>query len=209
MADGAPSVGGKPRLLILVVAYAAEKTIQSVLSRIPGGLIDEYHVEVLVIDDASADRTFERADEVRNPDVLPFALHVLTNPVNQGYGGNQKLGYHFAVQKDFDFVALLHGDGQYAPERLPDLVQPLRDDEADAVFGSRMLTRGAALKGGMPLYKFVGNKILSWFENRMLRTSLSEFHSGYRVYSVEALKRIPWQLNTDQFHRNLSTTMGH
>ncbi len=200
MADGAPSVGGKPRLLILVVAYAAEKTIQSVLSRIPGGLIDEYHVEVLVIDDASADRTFERADEVRNPDVLPFALHVLTNPVNQGYGGNQKLGYHFAVQKDFDFVALLHGDGQYAPERLPDLVQPLRDDEADAVFGSRMLTRGAALKGGMPLYKFVGNKILSWFENRMLRTSLSEFHSGYRVYSVEALKRIPWQLNTDQFH---------
>ena len=184
----------------MVVAYAAEKTIQSVLSRIPGGLIDEYHVEVLVIDDASADRTFERADEVRNADLLPFALHVLTNPVNQGYGGNQKLGYHFAIQKDFDFVALLHGDGQYAPERLPDLVQPLRDGEADAVFGSRMLKRGAALKGGMPLYKFVGNKILSWFENRVLRTDLSEFHSGYRVYSVEALKRIPWQSNTNQFH---------
>lgn len=182
------------------MAYAAEKTIQSVLSRIPVVLIDEYHVEVLVIGDASADRTFERADEVRNADALPFALHVLTNPVNQGYGGNQKLGYHFAVQKDFDFVALLHGDGQYAPERLPDLVQPLRDGEADAVFGSRMLTCGAALKGGMPLYKFVGNKILSWLENRMLRTSLSEFHFGYRVYSVEALKRISWQLNTDQFH---------
>ena len=120
--------------------------------------------------------------------------------MNQGYGGNQKIGYQFAIQHRFDFVALIHGDGQYAPECLPDLVRPLRDGEADAVFGSRMLERAAALRGGMPLYKFIGNRILTWFENRMLGAHLSEFHSGYRVYSVAALEKIPFHLNTNDFH---------
>ena len=87
---------------------------------------------------------------------------MLFNPINQGYGGNQKIGYHYAIKNDFDFVALVHGDGQYAPEALPELLKPLSQGVADAVFGSRMLSRGAALKGGMPLYKFVGNKILTW-----------------------------------------------
>jgi glycosyltransferase involved in cell wall biosynthesis len=190
----------KLKLLIFVITYNAEKTIQNVLSRIPAKLIDEYHVEVLIIDDASGDLTFDRACEIKNVNALPFRLHVLVNPENQGYGGNQKLGYHFAIERGFDFVALLHGDGKYAPECLPDLVRPLSDEEADAVFGSRMMTSISALKGGMPFYKFLGNKILSWFENLMLRTNLSEFHSGYRVYSIAALKRIPWQQNTNQFH---------
>jgi len=191
---------GKPRLLILVVAYNAEKNIQSVLARVPHELADEYHVEVLVLDDSSADRTFEKSREAQRDGTTPFRLHVLFNPVNQGYGGNQKIGYHFAIQERFDFVALLHGDGQYAPECLPDLVRPLRDGAADAVFGSRMLERAAALRGGMPLYKFAGNRILTWFQNRMLKTALSEFHSGYRVYSVAALKKIPFALNTNDFH---------
>ncbi len=95
---------------------------------------------------------------------------MLFNPVNQGYGGNQKIGYHYALERGFDFVALVHGDGQYAPEKLPELVRPLRDGEADAVFGSRMMERGAALRGGMPLYKFVGKQILTTFQNWMLRT---------------------------------------
>ena len=190
----------KLRLLILVVAYNAEKNIARVLARVPPQLADEYHVEVLVLDDSSSDRTFETSRDVKDRGAIPFPLHVLFNPVNQGYGGNQKIGYHFAIERGFDFVALLHGDGQYAPECLPDLVRPLRDGEADAVFGSRMLERGAALGGGMPLYKYFGNKALTWFENRMLGTSLSEFHSGYRVYSVAALKRIPFALNTNDFH---------
>lgn len=190
----------KPKLLILVVAYHAEKTIQKVLLRIPAVLLEEYHVEALVIDDASKDKTFEHAHSLKLGDKLPFMLHVLFNPINQGYGGNQKIGYHFALKNNFDFVVLLHGDGQYAPECLPDLVAPLRRGEAEAVFGSRMIKRNSALKGGMPLYKFVGNKILSWFENLMLRTNFSEFHSGYRAYSVAALKNIPWQLNTNLFH---------
>ncbi len=190
----------RPRLLIFVVAYNAERTIEDVLARIPHRLAEDYHVEVLVIDDSSHDRTFERGEEVRQGRTLPFKLHMLYNPVNQGYGGNQKIGFHFAIERDFDFVALVHGDGQYAPESLPDLVEPLAAGEADAVFGSRMLEHRGALRGGMPLYKLVGNKILTRVQNRLLRADLSEFHSGYRVYSVDALRRIPFKLNTDDFH---------
>jgi len=195
----APHVA-KPRLLILIVAYHAERTIVDVLSRIPHELAEDYHVEVLVIDDSSDDRTFERGEEVRRAQTLPFKLHVLYNPVNQGYGGNQKIGFQFALDRRFDFVALVHGDGQYAPECLPQLVRPLADGVADAVFGSRMLETGGALRGGMPLYKLVGNKILTTAQNALLRTNLSEFHSGYRVYAVEALRQIPFRLNTNDFH---------
>ncbi len=190
----------RPRLLILVVAYNAENTISTVLTRIPHQLADQCAVEVLVLDDSSADRTFDAARTVQNEASLPFPLHVLMNPQNLGYGGNQKLGYQFAIEHDFDFVALLHGDGQYAPECLPLMVAPLCSGQADAVFGSRMLRGGAALKGGMPRYKYYGNRVLSWFQNRMLGTSLSEFHSGYRIYAVPTLKRIPFALNTNDFH---------
>jgi glycosyltransferase involved in cell wall biosynthesis len=188
------------RLLVFVVAYNAESTLEKVLSRIPESLAENYQVEILAIDDASTDRTFEVGNRIKRTDSSPFRLHVLVNPENQGYGGNQKLGYHYALNNDFDFVALLHGDGQYAPEFLPALVEPLREGSADAVFGSRMLVDGAARTGRMPLYKFVGNKILTWFENRILRTKLSEFHSGYRIYSTEALRRIPFERNTNDFH---------
>ncbi|MBL22456.1 MAG: glycosyltransferase/methyltransferase [Rhodospirillaceae bacterium] len=190
----------KPKLLIFIVAYNAEKTIENVLTRIPESLATEFTVEVLIIDDASQDETFERGQAIREKGKFPFKLHVLFNPVNQGYGGNQKIGYHFAIEKKFDFVALVHGDGQYAPECLPDLAAPLKAGDADAVFGSRMMKKGAALDGGMPKYKYIGNKVLSWFENKMLRTDLTEFHSGYRLYSVAALKKIPFQLNTNEFH---------
>lgn len=192
--------GGKPKLLIFIVAYHAESTLENVLSRIPAQLAEDYEVEVLVIDDASTDRTFELGHDIRRKGTIPFPVTVLFNPVNQGYGGNQKIGFFYALKNGFDFVALVHGDGQYAPEALPDLVRPLKDGSADACFGSRMMTRGAAREGGMPLYKFVGNKILSWFENRMLRTAFTEFHSGYRIYAVEALRRVPFALNTRDFH---------
>jgi glycosyltransferase involved in cell wall biosynthesis len=190
----------KSRLLILVVAYNAEKTIQDVLSRIPISQFAEYEVEALVIDDESKDHTFDRAYALAQTKRLPFPIHMLFNPGSQGYGGNQKIGYHFAVREGFDYVALLHGDGQYAPELLPDLVRPLRDGEADAVFGSRMMGSRSALAGGMPLYKYVGNRILSRIQNNMLGTSLSEAHSGFRAYSVAALLKIPWQLNTNSLH---------
>lgn len=190
----------KARVLIFIVAYNAERTIAEVLRRLPSTLSEQYDVEVLIIDDASSDFTFERSHEASRGGNLPFPVRVLFNPVNQGYGGNQKLGYHYAIEQGFDFVALLHGDGQYAPECLPDLLAPLVRGDAAAVFGSRMLTQKGALRGGMPLYKFVGNRILTWIENKLLHANLSEFHSGYRIYSVSALQLIPFERNSNGFH---------
>jgi glycosyltransferase involved in cell wall biosynthesis len=189
----------KLRLLIFVVAYNAERTIQKVIHRIPSSLA-AHDTEILIIDDSSRDTTFEQAQDVQRAGQAPFPMTVLYNPVNQGYGGNQKLGFQYAIQNGFDVVALVHGDGQYAPECLPDLLHPLAEQSADAVFGSRMMTRFAALKGGMPYYKYIGNRILTGIQNRLLRSSLTEFHSGYRLYSVSALKRIPFERNTDDFH---------
>lgn len=184
------------RVLIHIVAYNAEKTISQVLNRIPASL-RQPGVEVLVIDDFSRDGTFSVGCQTL---VHGIKLTVLRNPVNQGYGGNQKLGYRYAIEHGFDIVALVHGDGQYAPEKLPELLQPLLDGEADAVFGSRMLLPGAARRGGMPAYKFIGNRILSITQNWLLRGSLSEFHSGYRLYTVNALRQIPFERNTRDFH---------
>jgi glycosyltransferase involved in cell wall biosynthesis len=192
-------LGPKKRVLIFIVAYNAERTIQQVIQRIPPSL-ETYETAILVIDDSSPDRTFQHAQEYVETGQAAFPLTVLYNPVNQGYGGNQKIGFEYAIRNSFDIVALVHGDGQYAPECLPDLLQPLFQEEADAVFGSRMIARFAALKGGMPFYKCVGNRILTGIQNGVLATSLSEFHYGYRLYSVNALRRIPFHLNTNDFH---------
>ena len=160
----------KPRLLIFIVAYFAETTIKKVVNRIPATLADIYDVEILIIDDSSKDETFAESVGAGNHADNPFKVTVLHNPVNQGYGGNQKIGYHYAIEHGFDLVALLHGDGQYAPEALGALIAPVREREADAVFGSRMMIPGAALKGGMPLYKYFGNRILTFMQNRLLGT---------------------------------------
>lgn len=189
----------KQRLLVFVIAYYAESTLRSVLERIPARIFADYDTEIVIIDDASEDRTFAIAAEYRanHPHIRTT---VLRNQYNQGYGGNQKVGYQFAIDEGFDFVAMLHGDGQYAPEELPPLMEPLAAGEADAVFGSRMMERFGALRGGMPLYKFVGNRILTAAQNLLLGTALSEFHSGYRIYSVATLARLPFRLNSNDFH---------
>src|SRR4051812_36787996 len=189
---------GSKRLLIFIVAYNAQTTIEKVLSRIPASLHSE-QVEVLIIDDSSKDDTFRNGVRFQQQNSA-FKITVLRTPENQGYGGNQKLGYRYAIDNGFDIVALIHGDGQYAPEKLPELITPLIDDKADAVFGSRMIDKTAARKGGMPAYKWIGNQILTAFQNRMLRTALSEFHSGYRLYSTAALAQIPFEKNTNDFH---------
>jgi len=189
----------KPRVVIFIVAYHAESTLEAVLSRIPQSLFSDYDCSILVVDDASEDRTLEvgRGYQLRHPDV---PMTVLRNEYNQGYGGNQKVGYTHAIAQRADAVALLHGDAQYAPEELPKLLAPVCRGEADAVFGSRMMDRFGALRGGMPLYKYVGNKILTLTQNRLLGARLSEFHSGYRVYSVPFLERIHFKLNSNDFH---------
>jgi glycosyltransferase involved in cell wall biosynthesis len=186
------------RLLVFIVAYNAETTIEKVLSRIPQSLHTEA-VEVLIIDDSSRDETFRNGIRYQQ-NHSAFKITVLRTPENQGYGGNQKLGYRYAIDNGFDIVALVHGDGQYAPEKLPALLGPLLRGEADAVFGSRMIDKAAARAGGMPFYKWIGNQILTSIQNRMLNTELSEFHSGYRLYSTAALAQIPFEKNTSDFH---------
>lgn len=186
------------RIAIFIVAYNASSTLAKVLDRIPEAVWTRVE-EVFVFDDESRDDTFQVGlDYKRNSQRAN--LHVFRNETNLGYGGNQIRGYQYAIQRGFDIVALLHGDGQYAPEALPQLLAPLENGEADAVFGSRMAVTGAALKGGMPLYKYVGNRILTTFENAMLGMDLTEFHSGYRLYSMAALRAIPFEKNTHDFH---------
>ncbi len=187
------------KLLILVVAYHAESTLEEVISRIPPELFDDtkWQSHILILDDASRDKTFSAGRRCRGS--LANNITVLKNPKNLGYGGNQKLGYRFAIDQGFEFVVLLHGDGQYAPEEMPKLLKPLADGHCEAVFGSRMLSPGQALKGGMPFYKFCGNKVLTFLENALAGTNLSEYHSGYRLYSCKALSEIPFELNSDYF----------
>ena len=189
----------KKKLLIFIVAYNAENHIENVLNRIPSKVLSDYDYEILIIDDSSIDKTFEIAQNYHKIN-SELNLKILYNPVNQGYGGNQKLGYEYAIQNQFQAVVLLHGDGQYAPEIIDDIVSPIFKNEADAVLGSRMLVKGSALKGGMPLYKYFGNKILTGLQNKILGSSLSEFHSGYRAYSIKTLQDIPFRRNSNDFH---------
>ena len=183
---------------ILVVAYNAASTLERVLDRIPADFRPRI-AKVLVGDDASQDSTHLVALGYQqiNTD-LP--IEVVRHPENLGYGGNQKAGYQWAMDHGLDIVVLLHGDGQYAPEILADMVAPIEQGEADAVFGSRMLEPGAARRGGMPRYKYVGNKILTRLENAIAGAHLSEWHSGYRAYSVAALRDLPLEVNDDGFN---------
>ena len=191
----------KKNLLIFIVAYNAETTIKSVVSRIPKELSKKYNLEILIIDDSSKDKTFEISKKLKEfYKKQRIKIKVYYNPTNQGYGGNQKIGYHYAIKNNFDYVVLLHGDGQYAPECLPELLKSVDKKEFDVVIGSRMVNKKLALKGGMPFYKFAGNIILTTIQNFLLGTNLSEFHSGYRIYSVNSLKKIPFHFNTNDFH---------
>ncbi|HEX2734799.1 MAG TPA: bifunctional glycosyltransferase/class I SAM-dependent methyltransferase [Polyangiaceae bacterium] len=197
-ASGADVAPARLKIAIFIVSYNAASTLSWVLDRIPESVWEDVE-EVFVFDDSSKDDTYLLG--------LGYKVHhgrvklsVFRNEKNLGYGGNQIKGYQYAIERGYDIVALLHGDGQYAPEALPALLEPLKRGEADAVFGSRMLETGGALKGGMPLYKYVGNKVLTTFENAALGMQLSEFHSGYRLYSCAALKQIPFERNTHDFH---------
>jgi glycosyltransferase involved in cell wall biosynthesis len=184
------------KIAIIVVAYNAATTLAKVLDRIPHDFRHRISA-VYVGDDHSGDSTHLVALGYQQLSELP--LHVVRHERNLGYGGNQKAGYAWAHENGMDIVVLLHGDGQYAPEILPDIVAPLIEGRADAVFGSRMMSRGAARAGGMPMYKYVGNRILTSIENKLAGAELTEWHSGYRAYSVEALAAIPVERNSDGF----------
>jgi glycosyltransferase involved in cell wall biosynthesis len=201
MVDAAPArAADLARIMILVVAYDAESTLAEVLDRIPPAVLAKVE-QIVVFDDASQDSTYQvgrRYQAENHP--ASAKLRVFRNPVNLMYGGNQQRGYLYALEQGFDIVVLLHGDGQYAPEVMDRLIAPLERGEADLVMGSRMLVPGAARRGNMPLYKYAGNKVLTWIENLLAGTRLSEFHSGYRAYRVAALREVPVGRLTTNWH---------
>jgi len=198
--NSAAARGAIKKVLIFITCYNDEKSIESVLERIPKDIWESNHfyTEILIIDDQSPDKTFYVAEDFsrRHPQ---WNLTILYNPKGQGYGGNQKVGYCYAIKKGFDAVVLLHGNGRYAPEYLGQMLEPILTGQADAVLGSRMIHRLEALKGRMPLHKWLGNQLLTFIQNRILNCRLSEFHTGYRAYSVAALAAIPFEHNSDYF----------
>jgi glycosyltransferase involved in cell wall biosynthesis len=168
-------------------ALNAARTLADTVSAIPTDWVDE----VILVDDGSEDQTVEIARS------LP--VRVIWHPHNVGYGGNQKTCYLQALQDEADVVVMLHPDGQYEPTLIPELVKPILAGQADLVLGSRLLEKGGARAGGMPLYKLLANRTLTSIENSVLGTSLSELHTGYRAYSRQLLMSVPFLRNSLDF----------
>jgi glycosyltransferase involved in cell wall biosynthesis len=184
------------RIAIFIPAYNAAYTLPFVLDRIPEELKKKVK-KIFVIDNASPDNTNLIAIGYREARGLD-KLEVFRNETNRGYGGSQKRAYRHAIDNEFDIVVMLHGDAQYAPEKIPSLLEPIENGEADMVFGSRIA--GLPLKGGMPLYKFLGNKFLTGLQNKITGMGLTEFHSGFRLFSCKALAQVPFELCSDDYH---------
>ncbi len=184
------------KLMLLIVAYNAEKTIGSLIDRIPTNIWGRAE-EVVIADDCSKDSTSIIAQKYKQKN-KQIKLSIVKHKINKGYGGNQKWGYNYAISKGYDIVVMIHGDAQYPPEYISQLIKPIEEGKKDFMFGSRMA--GHPIKGGMPIYKFLGNIFLTTVENLVLGSRLTEFHSGFRAYSLSALKDIPFNLNSDGFH---------
>jgi glycosyltransferase involved in cell wall biosynthesis len=176
----------KPKVVVVMPAYNAARTLETTFRDIPPGTADE----ILVVDDASRDDTVAVAKQL--------GLRVIRHANNLGYGGNQKTCYAVALARDADIVVMLHPDYQYDPKLLPQMLSPILSGTADIVLGSRM-TDDSALRLGMPLYKYVSNRFLTALENWVLGLRLSEYHTGYRAYTRQVLEGIPFQLNSNDF----------
>ena len=179
------------RIGVVIVAYNAASTLASVLDRVPPEFRSRID-GIYIGDNNSEDSTYLVGIGYQHA-VGDLPITVVRHPRNLGYGGNQQAGYRWAIDQGYDIVVLLHADGQYAPEFLPEMVKPLEQGVADAVFGSRMMTPGTARRGGMPLYKIVGNTVLTKMQNLVVGEDLTEWHSGYRAYSVPALASLPFE----------------
>jgi len=190
------SSSSRLRIAIYIPTYNAGQTLPLVLDRIPEA-VKERVEEIFVIDNASPDNTYLIGVGYKNEKGLPN-LNIYKNERNLGYGGSQKVAYRYAIERGYDVVVMLHGDAQYAPEKIAHLLEPFENGEADMVFGSRIA--GLPLKGGMPLYRFLGNKFLTAVENYVLDWNLSEYHSGFRVFSCAALRQVPFHLCADDYH---------
>lgn len=179
-------INGK-KLVIVLPAYNAALTLKKTYGEIPFDIVDE----VVLVDDNSSDRTVALAHELG-------ISHVIKHDVNRGYGGNQKSCYHKALELGGDIVIMLHPDYQYTPKLIHSMAYLIANNVYQVVLGSRTLGKGA-LHGGMPLYKYISNRLLTFFENVLLRQKLAEYHTGYRAFSREVLERINYQINSEDF----------
>ncbi|HEX7594568.1 MAG TPA: glycosyltransferase family 2 protein [Anaerolineae bacterium] len=175
-----------PKVVVVMPAYNAAKTIQKTYADIPAGIVSQ----IILVDDVSQDETVTIAQQL--------GMQVVVHIQNRGYGGNQKTCYLHALAADADIVVMLHPDYQYDSRLIPELIQPIEDGRADLVLGSRFLSSGT-LAGGMPLYKYISNRFLTMSENLVLRQHLSECHTGFRAYSRRLLETIPFVLNSENF----------
>jgi len=188
----------KNKILIFIPAYNVEKKIYSVVSRIPSKIFDKNNIDLLIINDFSTDNTFSEIKKIKVN--FNYKVDVHNTEKNLGYGGVQKFAFNYSIKNSYDYLIMLHGDGQYAPEELPRFIEKFEDQNIDAVFGSRMKSYKSALKGGMPFYKFLGNIGLTFVQNIILGSKISEFHSGYRSFKVNSLKLIEFNDKADYYH---------
>ncbi len=178
-------VQGK-KVIVVLPAYKAEKTLEQTVRDVPAGVVDEF----ILVDDSSPDATAQVAKKL--------GLTTIVHEKNLGYGGNQKTCYKAALERGADIVIMLHPDYQYEPKLVPVMANMVGSDIYDVVMASRILGKGA-LEGGMPIWKYVANRILTAIENIMLDLKLSEYHTGYRAYNAAALRKVALSKNSDDF----------
>ena len=177
---------GKNKIIVVLPAYNAEKTLEQTYSEIPKDIVDE----IILVDDCSSDKTVEISQRL--------GITVISHDINCGYGGNQKTCYVQALKRRGDIIVMLHPDYQYQPKLITSMVSMVSSGVFDVVLGSRILG-GYALKGGMPLYKYISNRILTFAQNFLTGQKLSEYHTGYRAFSRDVLLTIPFLENSDDF----------
>lgn len=175
------------KLVIVLPAYNASKTIEQTYKEIPFDIVDD----VILVDDKSKDNTAQVASSLG-------IKHIIVHDVNKGYGGNQKTCYNQALQINADIVIMLHPDYQYTPKLIHSIAYVMANEIYPVVFASRILSNGA-LRGGMPWYKYVANRLLTLFQNVLMSQKLSEYHTGYRGFTKEVLQKVHYNLNSDDF----------
>ncbi|MCA6471103.1 MAG: glycosyltransferase family 2 protein [Chitinophagaceae bacterium] len=179
-------INGK-KVIVVMPAYNAEKTLEQTYREIPMDIVDD----IILVNDASKDNTVQEAERLG-------IRHIITHPQNRGYGGNQKSCYNKALELGADIVVMLHPDYQYTPKLILAMSSIIANGLYPVVFGSRILGKGA-LRGGMPMYKYIANRALTLFQNILMNQKLSEYHTGYRAFSREVLEKVNYELNNDDF----------
>jgi glycosyltransferase involved in cell wall biosynthesis len=177
---------GNQKIIVVMPAYHAEKTLERTVAEVPRNIVDE----IILVDDASSDHTAEVARRL--------GLHTFVHQTNLGYGGNQKTCYHAALQLGADIVAMVHPDYQYSPKLLGAMAHMIGSGHYDVVLGSRVLAQ-SAIDGGMPIYKYIANRSLTFAQNVLMHQKLSEYHTGYRAFTRAVLETLPLESYSNDF----------